>query len=149
MVATLTWNFLLGWHISGGYVSFMDGITIVLSWMLPPCSSKIRKPLKNLDLPKSLPGWNCNSHHFIHFTNTNHQIDLYEIDLWKKSLKISFVDGCSNQSKHRVERIFAHNFSTHPNLPDLMAGRSELYLSSLGMIYKYILTQPINHEIKV
>ena len=50
-----------------------------------------------MDLPKFLPGWNCNSHHFIHFTNTNHQIDLYEIDLWKKSLKISFVDGYSNQ----------------------------------------------------
>ena len=53
-----------------------------------------------MDLPKFLPGWNCNSHHFIHFTNTNHQIDLYEIDLWKKSLKISFVDGCSHQQKH-------------------------------------------------
>lgn len=44
-----------------------------------------------------------NSHHFIHFTNTNHQIDLYEFDLWKKKTLNSFVNGCSNQQKHRLK----------------------------------------------
>lgn len=91
--------------------------------------------------------WNFQSYfldepvtHIISSTSPTQIINLICMNLTSGKKTLKFIRQLMFKStKTPVERIFVHMlFSTHPNLPDLMAGRSELYLSSLGKVYKHI-----------